>query len=236
MDLNDLKKMAPQTGLGQQPAADGGSPAPKSPKKLVIIIVAAVIGVSVLGAVGNYIMGKVVGFGARKAFEAGTGVKVDEQGGRVTFTGQDGTQVQYSGDEDSGTVTYKTETGEVGRIESQTGEGAKSLPKDFPSDFPLLSGAVLTSTWSMAAAEQGQNFNLVWTTDKSPEDVTAFFEGALPGQGWTRNMSSIFEDTTLLNFERSFGTDGGKDNAMFSVSKNDDGATEFSLTLTLPQR
>jgi len=236
MDLNSLKNLASQAGLGQQPpAGPAGAPAHKSPKKLVVVIVAAVLGISILGAVGNFIMGKVVNFGARKAFEAGTGIKVSEKGDRVSFTGQNGEQVQFSGDTGSGTMTVKNDKGEVTKIDTQSGEGAKTLPKEFPSDFPLFPGAALTSTWSMAVAGQGQSFILAWSTDTSPEDVAAYFEKELTAQGWEKSLFSASGNMTVLQFQRAAGPAEVKDTASFSLEKKD-AATEFSLTLMLARR
>lgn len=216
------------------PPQDGGG-ASKGSRKLVIVIVAAVVGLSVLGWLGSFIMGKVVGFGARKAFEAGTGVKIDERGGSMTITGEDGAEIRVSGDDEGGTVTYKTEAGEVGRIESRTGDDVKSLPKDFPADFPVLPGSELTDTFTMSQAGQGQNFSLTWTTDKTPEQVVSFYEDNLAGQGWQKAFFSAFDETTMLLFERAVGADDAKDSVTLSIERKD-GLTEVILTMLISAR
>jgi len=63
----------PQTP--QTPSAQPGASAPKSNKTLIIVIV-AVVALFALGSIGKFIMGKVAGFAARKAFEAGTGIGI----------------------------------------------------------------------------------------------------------------------------------------------------------------
>ena len=89
-------------------------------KKLIIIVVAVVV----LGGLGMLVRGmfsrNIAENMAENAIERATGGKVD---------------VDYDGDD---TVTYKSDEGSF-----QAGENV-SLPSDWPSDVPVMSGAKIS--------------------------------------------------------------------------------------------
>lgn len=59
--------------------------------------------------------------------------------------------------------------------------GTGSLPDGFPSEFPIPDG----STPAYSASEGGQGFAVWFASDKSLDELVSYFDGALPGSGWT---------------------------------------------------
>lgn len=59
--------------------------------------------------------------------------------------------------------------------------GTGSLPDGFPAQFPIPDGA----TPAYSASKNGQGFAVWFASDKSLDELTSFFDGALPGSGWT---------------------------------------------------
>ena len=230
MDVQNLM------GAAAQPPA-GGSPAPKPDnKKLIIIAVCAIVGLSVVGAIGKFVVGKMVGFGMRKAIEAGTGVKIDENSGSLTVKGKDGTEVKFNGNDQSGTVTVKNENGEVSTIQAQGSGTAKKLPNDFPADFPLMSGLAIDSTWSMSQPGQGTSFQIVWKGSTKADDVVAFYRTELEKAGWSKTFEYSADNSTSISYQKKLSPDkDAADSATIMVETKDDGL-QVGLTLMLTAR
>jgi len=223
---------------GSQPAVPPAAPPTPPPvkpnNKLLIAIIAGVVGLSFLGWLGSFVMGKVASFGVRKAIEAGTGMKIDEQGKAVSFKGKDGSEMKIDTNAQGGsTVTYKNENGETGVIETQTGDTAKpkELPKSFPADIPVMPGMVLTDTYS---ASQGttSSFVMKWTTKTSLEQTVAYYTDAVPKNGWTSASTMDTGEAQYLSFEKTVDEATGTKNTVtfiFAVDK-ESGSLGVSLT------
>jgi hypothetical protein len=230
----ELGNPAAPSGQPAQPA--GGPGLPKPNKKLITIIVGAVLGLSVLGWVGNMIVGKVIGFGVRKAIEANTGVKVDENGGVVSFKGKDGAEVRYDVNGTGGTVTFKDEKGQTGKIETAGSGTAKSLPSDFPSDFPVMSGMSLDSTWSLSQPGQGTSFMIGWKTTADAEQISQFYRTELESRGWTKVMESTSGNMTSLAYQKTVDQEKGtNDVATINIEVLAEGTT-VTLSLNIAAR
>jgi hypothetical protein len=233
MDLNQIVQQV----VPPQSAPPGG-PAPRDNKKIIIIAAAALIGLSVLGWVGNMIVGKVVGFGMRKAIEAGTGVKIDEKGNTVSFQGKNGQgSVQFSGTDNGGTVKVTDEKGQTTEIVTQENGTAKKLPDGFPSDFPVMSGMTIYSTMGAIGAESS-TFTVAWRTAVPREEVAKWINENLKKAGWTITMSTDVDTDSIINFERSPAetVDAiNKDAGYYTISAKDTG-TEVGLFLTMPKK
>ncbi len=213
----------PQPPAGDKPQSGGSN-------KNLKIIIGVVLGVAVLGWLGQMLVGKMVSFGMRKAIEAGTGVKINDQGGSVSFKGKNGEQVTYNvNGENGGTVTYKDVNGATGEIQVAGGDQAKTLPKNFPSDFPVMSDLKLASTYY--AAEGGKTtFVISWTTAKSVDDVSAYYKTAMTDNGWTSESSADYNGTQILSYSKNPQPDGTKDTAQMTVSA-ENGETTLSLMM-----
>jgi len=225
---------------GPQPAVPSAAPPTPPPvkqnNKLLIIIIAAVVGVSFLGWIGSFVMGKVASFGMRKAIEAGTGMKIDEKGNTVSFKGQGGAEIKFdTSDSGAGTVTYKTDTGETGVIETQTGDSDKpiALPESFPSDIPVMSGLKLTGKYSLGSGEM-TNYTLTWSSNESQKKVADYYKEVMPQNGWTSTTEFETTDGLMISFEKVFAAEtetasAVNNSATFSFTTKDDGSLEVSL-------
>jgi hypothetical protein len=221
----------------EQPSRPAGGPGlPKPNKKLITIIVGAVLGVSVLGWVGNLVVGKVVGFGMKKAIEAGTGVKVDEKGGVVSFKGKDGAEIRYDVNGDSGTVTVTDEKGQTSKVESASGEAAKTLPSSFPSDFPVMPGMKLDSTTSWSSPDQGVAYGIVWSTSDKTDKITQYYRAELEKSGWTKVVEYAADNQAVLSYKKDVNVEKGTaDTATVGVEELSD-VTNVSLQLLIVPR
>ncbi len=209
-----------------------GEQGPKDNKKLIIIIAAVVVGLSVLGWVGNMVVGNLVGFGMRKAIEAGTGMKIDDKGGTVTFQGQGGQGTyQFGGNESSGTIKVTDEKGQVTEITTQGSGAAKTLPSAFPSDFPVMGGMTLDSTTQQVAPD-GSVFIISWKTSSRSTDVAQWETDHLKSAGWNITMSTDTGTESWIYFDRGPADAAQRDGGWFTISTKDSG-TEVALYLTI---
>jgi hypothetical protein len=223
----------PPTGTPQPaPQAPSGSPAPKpANKKLLIIIVAAVLGLSLLGWIGQVIVGNLVGYGLKKAIESSTGVSVDERGGTVTFKGKDGATATFD-DSGSGKMTFKDETGKTVEIETQAQDEAKTLPKNFPQSFPVMAGMDIESTYAVASSEGASTFTVTWATTAAIAQVGDYYEKALKDAGWKVTSTTSADEGVYLSFERGAEDALQKDGGWMTVSSGEAG-TQVSVYLTV---
>jgi hypothetical protein len=209
------------------PPAAPPTPPAQSNNRLLIIIIAVVVGLSFLGWVGS----KVAGFVARKALEAGTGLKIDDKGGVVSFKGQDGAEMKFDANGQGGTFAYKTETGETGVIETQVGGTDKllALPESFPSDIPVMSGLKLINKYSLGSGEMN-TFTLTWTAAESQKKIADYYKEAMPRNGWTLTTEFATPDSLMISFEKMFDAKTEtKHSATFSFTSKEDGSLEVSL-------
>lgn len=212
------------------PSVPGGD----KQKKTLIIVVAIVVGLSVLGWVGSMVVGGLLSFGMKKAIEAQTGVKIDERGGTVSFQGKDGKgTVSFDGGSDTGVVKVTDEQGRVTTITGDSGtDGAiKKLPAAFPADFPVYSGAAIDSTFSSESAE-GSTFMVSWKSADAREKAVEFYKSALKSSGWNVTTTTESGTDAMIIFERASQDPSKKDGGWVTVSLSD-GTTQISVSLTL---
>jgi len=141
---------------------------------MVLVVVAAVLA-------GLYFLGRTlsrkIGEGIAGRFLSGLSgknVKVDNQGDKVTITGEDG-KVAF--------------------------EAGGDLPESFPKDFPVYTGAKLVSSFS-AKGDEGDGVSVVWETGDSFDKVTDFYKKKLQEDGW--KVESTFEqkDSFTSSFKK----------------------------------
>jgi len=224
-------------GASQQtpPPAAPRSAMPKLPKGAVIAG-AAVVGLLVVGGIGKMIVGKMTQVAVKTAFEAGTGVKVDEKGGGVTqVTTKDGTMQVKQGADGSATTTITDKDGKTAEYTvSGDGEGAATMPRDFPGDFPLPSGATLDSSGSITAEGQ-QTFTLAWSTSASVADTRAYFENELKAKGWRITATTEVEGSVSIVFERGPADAEKKDGGYLAIT-TEEGKTKIVMWLTVAKQ
>lgn len=122
--------------------------------KLVVLCVLALVLVFPLAGCQ-----KVAEKAAQKAVESATGVKVDQNGDKVTIEGDNGESVEIQG-----------------------GSSSK-LPDNLPSDFPVYDATLISA--SSVTGSEGTSFFLSFETDKPVSDVHDWYKTQLPDKGWT---------------------------------------------------
>ena len=125
-----------------------------------ILKIVGIIGlVSVLAAFGIGISGcsSIAEQAVEQIVEESTGVEVDEDGEKVTITGDEGETLEIDG---SGTT----------------------LPDGFPSDVPVYDGEIMSST-SFSAGE-GQSFSVAILTDDAFADVVDWYKAEFSAEAW----------------------------------------------------
>lgn len=173
----------------QQPTGNANSPLSNLPgglsqKKLLYIVV----GVVVLGGLGMLVRGmfsrNAGEFMAERAIERATGGNVD---------------VDYRGDN---TITYKGKEGSV-----QVGENA-SLPSDWPSDVPVISGAKISYSGTSNPATGQSGASVMFTTTKSAAEVAEYYNAELASQGWAIEGTGNFGGTSIVSAKKDSRTVG----------------------------
>ena len=153
----------------------------KGQNKLVIVLVLVAVVLAGLYFVGRTLSRK-IGEGIAGRFLSGLSgknVKVDNQGDKVTITGEDG-KVAF--------------------------EAGGDLPESFPKDFPVYSGAKLVNSFS-ASGEEGDGVSVIWETGDSFDKVTAFYKTKLTESGW--KVESTFEQKDSFTSSFKKGEVGG---------------------------
>ena len=147
--------------------------------RAVVVILAAVA-----LAVGLYLAFSGGSTGDQSAGETSVpgdeGFTFEGEDGSVTF-GQDGDEatLEFSDDDSSGTFNFDLNgDGVVTEGESGTFELGVGPPVGWPGDFPLPVGA-LPIRGSVLAASPLRQLSATYDLADLPEDVTAFYEGAL---------------------------------------------------------
>lgn len=132
---------------------------------------------------------------AEKVVEETTGVKVEDEGEKVTITGEDGETMELSG----------------------TGG---SLPKDWPSDMPVYDGATIDSSAAIRSGEV-TNFSVALSTTDAFADVFAWYKEQLASEGWT--IDNEFDMETDGSRAGSFTSTKGSMTGYVWISEEDDG-------------
>ena len=145
----------------------------------------------------------------------GVKAKVDISGNQMSFTttDADGKQAHVKMDGDSLVVE-----GPDG-VETFRAGGAGDMPKDFPADVYVLSGADVVSSISTPGGA-----NLTLKSANSKADVVARYAAEMKALGWTTETTMDMGETAMLSF--------AKDNRQASVIVQvEDGATSINLTV-----
>ncbi|MBE0476399.1 MAG: hypothetical protein IBX62_04785 [Coriobacteriia bacterium] len=142
---------------------------------------------------------------AEKAVEKATGVKVEQDGDAVTYTGKDGESVSYS-----------------------AGGG---LPKDFPAGFPVYDGEIGDS--STIEVGEARQFTFWIRTADDHAKVVEWYKAELAKTDWTLDSSFDGESdgtrNTAFNLRR--GTD--ENGAVYVTREADSGRTDVSVLLVV---
>lgn len=156
-------------------------------------IALAVIGAVVTGTGCGALLER----GAKEAVERETGVKVDEDGGKV-----------------------KIET-DKGTIEAESGEG--KLAEGFPAEFPIYEPATVKSS-TKASTPQGTAYTAALETSDDQAKVAAFYKTTLPQKGYKiTNTVTTPQGTSFLCDEGeamvAVTTQDGKTQVVITITK-----------------
>ena len=180
------------------PSATPPSASSGSGKKILIIVLVVVLGLGLLSMIGSFIAAKAIGFGLKKAIEAG-GVKIDEQSGGITISGKDGGSLKFTNE---GTMQFTDESGNTSSVTT-----ANEIPADFPSDFPVPSGLTVQSR-AVTDAPEGKLYIVSWTAGDVGA-ATDFLAQQLPARGWKIDQRIDAGGGTMFYFTRANGNEDG---------------------------
>lgn len=190
----DTPSATPTPSRTPTPSSGGSS------KKLLLILAVVIGGLALLGAVGSWLAAKAVGFGFKKALEAG-GVKIDERGGAVTLGGKDGASMRIS---DDGTLTFTDNQGNTATVRTEEGK----LPADFSSAFPVH-GSLTAVGGAVTRTPKGDLNTATWKSTATVAELDAWYRRELPAKGWTigQAFGGTSDAGTIMTFTRGDGDD-----------------------------
>lgn len=139
------------------------------------------------------------------------------------YTTEDGENVEYSVDRDSGetSVTVDTPDGEVSM------RSGAEVPVDLPAGFSLIGGAKVISNTVFSQAG-GKGALVTFTTDKSPQEIVDFYRAEAEAAGIAIQIESS------INGGKMLGGENESNGTTFSVTaypSDDDGVTTGQLTI-----
>jgi hypothetical protein len=205
----------------------------KMPKGAVGGVIAVVV-LLIVGGIAKVVIGNMASFATRKAIEAGTGVSVDSQGQVTKIKDKDGNTVEVKPNGDNGgTYTYTGKNGEQTTMQVSGGNGTATLPKNFPSDFPVVADGTVTSSLSTNTSEDGTAYSVTWTTTQEVSAVNDFFQKTLVEKGWRITSSAEINGSYIIAFERGPEDAPKKDGGQIIIS-TEEGKTSVGLTLQFP--
>ncbi len=175
-------------------------PSGGSGKKLLLILLAVLAGLALLSVIGGWIAAKAVGFGLKKALEAG-GVQIDERGGAVTLGGKDGTSMRIS---DDGTLTFTDNRGNTATVRTEEGK----LPADFSTAFPVH-GSLSAVGGAVTRTPKGDLNTATWKSTATVAELDAWYRRELPAKGWTigQAFGGTSAEGSIMSFTRGDGDD-----------------------------
>ena len=145
----------------------------------------------------------------------GVKAKVDISGDTMSFTTTDADGKQANVKMDGDSLVVEGPDG----VQTFRAGGAGEMPKDFPADVYVLSGADVVSSITTPG---GANLSLKSSSPKA--DVVAKYSAEMKAQGWTTETTMDMGETAMLSF--------AKDNRQASVIVQvEDGATSINLTV-----
>lgn len=145
----------------------------------------------------------------------GVKANVDISGDTMSFTTTDADGKQSNVKMDGDSLVVEGPDG----VQTFRAGGAGEMPKDFPADVYVLSGASVVSSISTPG---GANLSLKSASSKA--DVVAQYTAEMKDKGWTTESAMDMGETAMLSF--------AKDNRTASVIVQvEDGATAINLTV-----
>jgi len=121
-------------------------------------------------------------------------------------------------DKDGGTMTIKSDEGDIKVATSQDGQSVP-LPADFPKDVFLPDYTTVNSAMDMAGMKM-----VNMTTDATSGDVSATIQKTMEAGGWKREMAMQgAEGSATLVYSKD------KRQTVYSMMKGDKGGTQIAI-------
>jgi hypothetical protein len=136
-------------------------------------VVAIVLGVALLLSVVG--CAQIAQQATKSAVESATGVKVDQNGGKTTITGKDGSQATVS-------------------------SGQNKLPDGLPSYMPTYAGTVKTS--AVITTDKGTNYTFTISTGDSAQTVADWYKQQLTDKGWSVTGTVMNGDQGMVSAKK----------------------------------
>lgn len=139
------------------------------------------------------------------------------------YTTEDGENVEYSVDRDSGETNLTVETAD-GEVSMRSGS---DVPVDLPAGFSLIGGATVISNTVFSQAG-GKGALVTFTTEKSPQEIADFYRAEAEAAGIEVQIE------TSVNGGKMLGGENEADGTTFSITaypSNEDGVTTGQLTI-----
>lgn len=139
------------------------------------------------------------------------------------FTTEDGEDGEYSVDYATGETNVTVETAD-GQVSMRSGT---DVPLDLPAGFALLPGATVVSN-TVVDQGGGKGALVTFTTDKSPEEIAAFYRKQAESAGIAIQIE------TTMNGGKLLGGENEATGTTFSVTAyptGEDGLTTGQLTI-----
>lgn len=207
------------------PSATPPSTSSGSGKKILIIVIVVVLGLGLLSMIASFVVAGVVGFGIKKAIETGTGIKIDENGGKLTLSGKDGESLKITNE---GTLTFTDNEGNTATINSET----DTLPANFTKDFPIH-GSMTAAGGSVMQTPQGDLHTANWLSTASVPELDTWYRSQLPLKGWEVNaeIGGNTEQGSIISFTRGEGD--AQEDGQLTILIDDSGKTAVQVLLTI---
>ena len=145
----------------------------------------------------------------------GVKAKVDISGNQMSFTTTDADGKQSHVKMDGDSLVVEGPDG----VQTFRAGGAGDMPKDFPADVYVMSGASVVSSISTPGG-----VNLTLKSAGAKADVVARYAAEMKAQGWTTETTMDMGEMAMLSFAKG-------DRRASVIVQAENGATDINLTV-----
>ncbi len=79
---------------------------------------------------------------------------------------------------------------------------SQTIPKNFPSDFPIYPGAKVENSY-VSKGEEVEAQSVVWNVEATLSEVSEFFKLQLPNKGWKIGSVVEGDDSMIVSFSKN---------------------------------
>ena len=122
-----------------------------------------------------------------------------------------------------GTTTWEAKSDKGEQVKITANDKGVALPKNFPEDIPLMTGAVVK-----LALDAGDAISVHYAVPAAPGDVGKFYQDSLKAKGWKIEQTATMGELTMVSASKD------KREAAITVQKNSGGSGSL-VQMTIPQ-